>query len=114
MNISRIILSLTSIIFLCGCQTINGNKSQSSTEAKEALTSIAGAMSGKQLSEKDIEALSKRVQNDPETKSAVETLTNSLSGKERKIYYCPIDGVRYSQAVAICPVHHIPLKAVDE
>ncbi|MEK7097357.1 MAG: hypothetical protein AAB906_00745 [Patescibacteria group bacterium] len=75
---------------------------------------VLGAVSGKPLDQKGLENLSREIQKDPAAKSAVKTITDSMSGQDQAVKYCPIDGQRYSPKFESCPVHQVPLKTLSD
>ena len=74
------------LFFFCGCQTVSSHHKSSSVET------------------------------DKDAMSAVKAIANSLSGKRLNVnvYYCPVDGERFSARVKVCPEHHVLLKKVEE
>ena len=105
-----------SCFLLVGCRTVNQPSAQlkANQEAQGALTSVAGSLAGKDLSENDLKNLKRQLQHDPEAREAVETLTNTLSNQKTIVKYCPVDGERYSEKFETCPTHNTKLKIVGE
>ena len=98
------------IIGMSGCQTTkvpkNSLSKQQQTETQESLRSIAGAMKGgKPLTDEELHNLQKQVQNNPEARESVEAITNSLSGTQSRVKYCPQTGKRYAPNLIYCPQH---------
>ena len=58
--------------------------------------------------------LSKNIQKDKQAQSAIESVTGAMISNRVPVYYCPVDGERFSPRVKICPTHHAPLKEVEE
>ncbi len=78
------------------------------------LTTVAESISGKEISEKDARRIGRELRSDPEARSAIEAIKESLSGAEKKIIkYCPVDGVRYAPSFQECPEHKVTLKILD-
>ena len=59
---------------------------------------------------------SSSAETDQDAVSAAKALANSLSGKKLNVnvYYCPVDGERFSARVKVCPTHQVLLKKVEE
>ncbi len=112
-------LFLCVFIFLAGCTSTAHNAKtvgphapgESQKDVISAMESVLGNVAGKPVSQKDLEKLNRAIQKDPEAKSAVQTITNSLRA-EQVVKFCPIDGERYSPKFENCPVHHVPLKTL--
>lgn len=102
-------------LFLLGCQTISQvQRSKENTEdAGEILSAVAGALSGKTLSEEEIRNLEKQIRTDEEAQSAVQVITDSVGGKISQVKYCPVTGKRYASHIEICPQHQIKLEVVS-
>lgn len=110
----RFIRSILILIFLTGCQTLSSKQQAKTKEEMEAMRSIAGAVSGKQLNDQEFKDLAQQVQKDPQAQSAVGAITGSLGGETVRVKYCPVDGQRFSSRIKECPDHHVELKYVDE
>lgn len=95
-------------------QTQPSSHPESAAQVKSVVTSVVGAISGQEMSEKDLRELTRQVQRDPEAQSALKVLTNSVSGEGAVIKYCPVDGKRYSAKFQVCPEHGVLLKEVKE
>ena len=80
---------------------------------QSAMTSVGEAVTGKQLSDEQIKDLRHKVITDKETRSAVETISASLSGQQPKGNYCPITGKRYAPNITICPEHGEKLISIE-
>ncbi len=87
---------------------------ESQHEVVSAMEHVLGAVSGKSVDQKQLENLGQTIQKDPQAKSAVEAITNTMSGQASNVKYCPIDGQRYSPKFVSCPVHHVPLKSLSD
>jgi hypothetical protein len=100
---------------LSGCQTAAPIKAESETnqDVQEALTAVAGAMRGRKLSEEEKRNLERQIRSDTEAQSAIQAISESVSGKSVKVKYCPITGKRYAPNLEECPEHHVPLETVD-
>ena len=116
MKFSRTFIFILYAISLTGCRTTSGsiNQPQAQNDAQQAIVSVAGVLSGKELNEKNVRNLNNRMKNDSETKSAVQTLTNTIGNKSIYVKYCPIDGKRYDGHLNFCPEHNVELKTVGE
>ncbi len=101
------------LLFCAGCQAVKTKDLtvlETPLEQKESMKSVIGAITGKPVSDEDLKKLRKQIYKDPQAQSAIKSITNSLSGKSVIIKYCPIDGVRYSQAFKQCPKHNVDLE----
>lgn len=88
-------------------------KTESRDDIEKSLQSVTGALSGQNVSEEDLRALSRDVQKDPSTRSAVEAVTGAVSGQSAAVRYCPVDGKRFSPTLKFCPEHGVELKDVE-
>ena len=95
------------------CQSARISKAQQKSD-EDALKTVAQAVIGKEMSDQELETLTKQLQTDPEAQSAAQTIKNSLANPSIQAKYCPVDGKRYAARVKICPVHHVELKSPDE
>lgn len=110
-----------SILLVCtfiisGCATTQRSSSRKPTrkESIETLKTVASAVSGKELTDDDVKDLGKQIRNDPEAKSAIESITQSVTGTNRVVKYCPLTGKRYASHIIVCPEHDVELKILDE
>ncbi len=103
------------VFFFSGCKTLSPAKSDAETrkEAREALSVVAGAISGKTLSDEDLRNLEKQIREDEGAQSAIQAITESVGGKAAVVKYCPVTGKRYAPHMEICPEHHILLEVVN-
>lgn len=114
MNVIRIfILGLVGLIG-AGCTTTQNSAKniESQQDVEKALRSMAGAVSGKNLTEEEFSNLTKQIRNDKQAQEAVGAITSSLEGSQ-VILYCPTDGKRYSSNFKTCPEHGVQLKEVE-
>lgn len=118
--IKHINVTITVILIICsfvGCKSVSSSRFEKQSDVRKeeqsSLISVAGAISGKELTDEDLKNLGKQLRTSEEAKSAVEIITNSLSGNN-KIKYCPIDGKRYGPNLEKCPDHNVLLKELEE
>lgn len=117
---SRIFFPLFFSIFIIGCASTSKTVTrpqapgESRAQVVSAMEHVLGAVSGKTIDEKDLRKLNNDIAKDPEAKSAVQTISNAVSGQGPGVRYCPVDGERYSPKFAECPVHHVPLKILTQ
>jgi len=106
--------TLVLCLVFTGCQTSPKvqNSNETNKEAQEALTAVAGALSGKQLSKEDLRDLQKQIESDEDAQSAIQAITESVGGKGLVVKYCPITGRRYAAHIETCPEHEIKLEIV--
>ena len=103
------------LFFAGGCASAPVKTSdESQQEAVSAMEKVLGTVSGEKIDEKRLRELDREMKNDPQAKSAVETIANSVSGQGQVIKYCPVDGERYGPKFEECPVHHVPLKTLSD
>ncbi|MDP2652693.1 MAG: hypothetical protein Q8Q08_01535 [Candidatus Omnitrophota bacterium] len=107
-------------VFFAGCATLRqaaapvpAAQGESSREAEEALTSVVGAVSGRDVNAEDLKNLAYEVRRDPEAHAAVESISNAVQGNV-VIKYCPVDGKRFSARVDLCPEHNVALNILEE
>ncbi|HQP11008.1 MAG TPA: hypothetical protein PKV41_06465 [Candidatus Omnitrophota bacterium] len=114
--VPRFMVFFCVVLILSGCRTIapvGQGRNETSQEAQEALSAVAGAISGKPLSDEDLRNLEKQIREDEEAQTAVQAITQSVGGKAPVVKYCPIDGKRYAPHMEICPEHQVPLETVS-
>jgi len=97
-----------------GVATAAGQKPENWHEVESAVGAVVGSVSGQEVTSGDLRKLDRQIRTDDETKSAVNVLENSLSGKTSGVKYCPVDGKRYSARLEICPEHKVQLKFLEE
>ncbi len=105
------------VLFLfTGCQTVSQPKAETESrkDVREALGTITQAISGKQLSKEELKNLTKDLRTNKDARSAIQSITDSMSRKTVKVKYCPVTGRRYAPRVVICPVHKVKLKLLEE
>lgn len=95
-----------------GCQTLSARRS-SAVETRQAMTSVAGGLAGRPLSEEEARELEQQIRTDPEAREAVRKIATSMSEAPRA-KYCPVGGEHYAPSLEICPVHNVKLKTVGE
>ena len=103
------------MILLSGCQTTSPVQSKEETgkDVKEALSAVAGALSGKTLDEDDLRNLEKQIRTDEEAQTAIQAITGSVGGQAPVVKYCPITGKRYAAYMEYCPEHNVKLEVVE-
>ena len=92
-----------------GCRTVSPTHPNTEHETVSAVGSVAGALSGKTMSDEDTRHLMKKIQSDPQARSAVEAIT-AAGAQPVVIKYCPVDGKRFSSRFVRCPEHDVSLK----
>lgn len=103
------------IFVLSGCQTTSPMQSREETgkDVQEALSAVAGALSGKSLSKEEIRDLEKQIRTDEGAQTAIQAITEAVGGTP-VVKYCPITGQRYAPHFEVCPEHGVELKRVGE
>ena len=74
---------------------------------------MAGALSGKPLSKKELKSLENQIRTDKEAQSAVRAITESVGEKSAVVKFCPITGERYAAHLERCPEHGVLLEVVS-
>lgn len=125
-NKLRITAVFCGVVIMCfaGCSSTVKNSGrgaanhagapESRQDVETAVSAVMGSVSGQDIKSRDLHKLGHRIATDKETQSAVDVLQKSLIGEEVGVKYCPVDGKRYSARLAVCPVHGVPLKSLDE
>ena len=103
------------VFFLSGCQTTKQvqHPKESKEDLEEVISAVAGAVSGKSLSDEELKNLGEQIRTDKDAQTAIQVITDSVGGKSPQVKYCPIDGQRYASHLEICPEHHVPLEMVS-
>ncbi len=92
----------------------NAESPESMEDAVSALGSVAGAMSGQEMTDEKLKELSQQLRHDKEAQSAIQTVTGVYTTPQDQVKYCPVDGKHYSSHLTICPEHNVELKAVED
>lgn len=103
-------------LLLAGCQTASPKQQvqgESREEVQEALTAVAGALSGKQLSQEELSDLEHQIRTDAQAQSAIQAITDSVGGATPVVKFCPVTGRRYAAHLQRCPVHDVLLEVVS-
>ena len=116
LNSKRNIAVFIIVSFLSGCQTASPPQAQEETrkDVQEALSAVAGALSGKSLNEEELRNLEKQIRADKEAQTAIQAITESVGGKTPAVKYCPVTGRRYAPHFKRCPEHDVELKKVNQ
>ena len=85
-------------LVLLSCATAQAPiaKNETPKEVKRAVKSVAEAMSGKELSDAEVNKLVNDLKTDEEAQSAVKAMTDAVSGEKPKLKYSPVTGKRYA------------------
>ena len=106
------------LFFFCGCAAVSSQHKSSSAgtdqDAVSAVKSLANSLSGKELNDRQIKELSKDIQKNKDTQSAIKSVSDAVGSKNVNVFYCPVDGERFSARVKSCPAHQVLLKKVEE
>ena len=89
-------------------------RQESPQEIEAAMESVVSAISGQDISKKDLRDLSKEIRNDKEAQSAVQSIKDSILPSEVRVKYCPVCGKRYSPKFEKCSECHVILKDVSD
>lgn len=100
-----------------GCRTtqpsVKPASKQEREQDKEAIKSVLGTMTGREVDDKDLEDLSRQVEKDEDVRSAVEAISGSTSPGSGAMV-CPNDGKRYSARLKTCPDGVTPLEPIQD
>ena len=101
------------VIFVAlGCASARPAKN--GAEDQKAMTAVIGAVGGKQMTEEEMKKMMKSIENDPEAKSAVESISNTFDPTQgRKIKYSPATGKRYSADMEYDPETGVKLEYLE-
>ena len=85
------------MVISSGCRTTKPINSAGETiqDVQKSVGTVASVMTGRKMSDQDVKKLERQMQNDPEARKAMESVTQSM-GTQSVIKYCPIDGDRYA------------------
>ncbi len=117
---TRNIYFATLLLVLCaaGCQTVPAGNSPpvlgSKKEMAQAVGQVADAITGQELTEEQKRKLTKDIQSDKDTQSALNVIADAMDLKKIVIKYCPVDGKRYNPSVETCPVHKVKLEELAD
>ena len=92
---------------------IQNSARESPGEVVSAVEAVVGAMSGKDLDQRDLRQVAQQVKKDQQAQTAVEAIANSLSSRGI-VKYCPVDGKRYDPHFEKCPEHGVILQKIEE
>lgn len=111
---NRLLILLVLAVFVSGCRTTKPVNSAGETvqDVQKSVGTVASVMTGRKMSDEDVKKLERQMQNDPEARRAMESVTQSM-GSQAVIKYCPIDGERYAGSMETCPIHNVKLEIVQ-
>ena len=102
-------------VILIGCQTAHTkHQSESAQEQLDAVGSVAGALTGKELNDAEKRKMMSDLKNDKEAQSAIASISGAMDVRQAGIKYCPVDGKRFSADVQESPEHKVKLKELVE
>ena len=81
-------------------------------DVEGAIETIAEAISGKDMTEEEVDQLKDQLRNDSEAQSAIQAITDSVSEKPR-IKYSPATGKRYAPHMEVDPETGVKLEWVE-
>jgi len=111
----KVAVFVCSVLLFPGCATQQASAPRAETPREQvgALQDVVTAVSGEEVTERDLRNAVRKSRTDEDTRTAIEAVGGAMSG-EVTVKYCPVDGKRYSAQMQECPVHHVPLKTVEE
>lgn len=80
----------------------------------QAVGQVADAITGQELTDEQKRKLTKDIQSDKDTQSALNVIADAMDLKKIVIKYCPVDGQRYNPSVENCPVHKVKLEELAD
>jgi hypothetical protein len=103
-------------IFFTGCQTTHPKTpaGESTQEQLDAVGSVTGALTGKELTDAEKRKMLRDLKSDKEAQSAMKSISGALEVRQTGIKFCPVDGQRFSSDVDLCPTHHVKLKELTD
>lgn len=102
------------ILFIYGCQTVKPSPSvNADDDIDAALHEVAEALTGKELSQKDMKNLEKQIRHDKEARSAIDSIQDSLSNKKPVVKYSPVTGKRYAESMEFDPETGVKLEILE-
>jgi len=104
------------VFMVAGCQTVSpvSTPQESRTEVEQSIESVAEALSGRSLSKEDMERFKDQIRTNPDAQEAVQVITDSMTGRNVSVKYCPEDGKRYDAHLEYCPGSNTRLRWVEE
>lgn len=114
----NVFVCLICLTFFMGCRTVNPpvvakDQGETMEDVDQAIEAIAGAVIGKKLSEEEYKDFKKEIRKNPEAQSAIEVITQNVSGQQRCIKYSPQTGKRYACTLDIDPETGVKLEILD-
>lgn len=87
---------------------------ETTQEIESALSSVSEAISGQPLTDEQRKSLIRDLKNNKEAQSAVQAITDSMSGQKVKIKYSPVTGKRYAPNMEYDPETGVKLLELDQ
>ena len=96
-----------------GGHLLNTNQDEDVYDAATALGSVAGSWTGEEMTEQELQEAAKRLQKDPEAKSAIESISTSFGRDKVQVKYSPATGKRYSADMEYDPETGVKLLPLE-
>ncbi len=96
-----------------GGHLLNTNEDEDVYDAATALGSVAGSWTGGEMTEQELQEAAKRLQKDPEAKSAIESISTSFDRDRVQVKYSPATGKRYSADMEYDPETGVKLLPLE-
>ncbi len=110
--------ALLLFLFSAGCQTSPSKNADpsfgSKKEMAQAIGQVADAITGQELTDEQKRKLTKDIQSDKDTQSALNVIADAMDLKGVIVKYCPVDGQRFSPNLENCPVHNVKLEVLTD
>ena len=109
------IISVFFVSMLAGCASLSKSRNPASEDLKDAasaLTAVTGAISDKPLTEKQLHDAARKMRNDPDARSAVDSISSSFD-RRGAVKYSPATGKRYSADMEYDPETGVKLLPVE-
>ena len=108
----KLVLAVTFILCLCGCQSAVPKPKSPSGDTVSALTTMTQGLTNQPISEAQLRKLAVQVSKDPQAQSAIRSINAALS-PQHTVKYCPEDGKRFSADMIWCPDKKVKLEWLE-
>jgi hypothetical protein len=87
---------------------------ESSQDVEQAIKAIAEAVSGREVNEKELQELKHQLRHDEGARSAIQSMTNAMDQRPKRIKYSPLTGKRYAPHLEVDPETGAKLEWLEE
>lgn len=92
---------------------LNTSEEESVYDAASALTAVTGAVSDKELSQRELYQAVKKMKDDPEAQAAVDAVSSAFDQNDVQVKYSPATGKRYSADMEFDPETGVKLLILE-